>query len=88
MDGEKIILDETKWMVIHPEDKDCVSVSWEDGLMYAPKSNEVKIQFDPRIIIKLYETGGSLHADIKDLIRRNDSELIPGKITEIEICLA
>jgi hypothetical protein len=73
---EKIILDETKWTVIDPENKDCASVSWEDGLIYAPKSNSVKIQFDPRIVTKLYEKG-ELHSEIKEMLRKNDIELIP-----------
>lgn len=80
-----IVLDERKWRHAEKsEQKFPNCIDW-NGVFYIPcyENTNVKIQFDPIILAKMY-IDGKLSEKIKISLRNNDAELLPDKIIELE----
>ena len=83
LENNVIKLDPLKWRCITLDELALPQrITWWD-LSYVPSSQVVRIQFDPRIVIKIYENG-KIKEHIKQIIKENDNTLIPKKIIEIE----
>lgn len=62
-------------------------IMWE-GAFYVPiPLPDAKIQFDPRVVVTLYENG-RLKEKLKEFLRKKDSSLVSDKIIEVELYIS
>jgi predicted glycosyltransferase len=79
----KVVLDLTKWNLIEEREAEKIpySIKWDEKF-YKPME-EVKIQFDPTIIIRFIENKEA-YDNLKKLIILNDKENILTKLEEFD----
>lgn len=82
------MLDKTKWERAIGKDKlHSCCIEWEDTLYIPTQFPSTKIQFDPRVVVTLYENG-SLKEKIKEFLRKKDNSLVSEKIIEVELYIS